>query len=194
MIVGYARTSTIDQVAGFEAQAKELSAAGCEKVFQEQISSVAVRLQLQSALEFVREGDVFVVTKLDRLARSVADLMGILQTLERKRVAVRILNLGMDTQTPTGKLMLAVLGGVAQFEREMMLERQREGVAKAKLAGKYRGRKPIAPERRQEVLRLAAQGTPKTRIARQLGLGEATVYRILAVTKQELNEAASFNG
>jgi DNA invertase Pin-like site-specific DNA recombinase len=194
MIVGYARTSTVDQVAGFEAQAKELSAAGCEKVFQEQISSVAVRLQLQSALEFVREGDVFVVTKLDRLARSVADLMGILQTLERKRVAVRILNLGMDTQTPTGKLMLAVLGGVAQFEREMMLERQREGVAKAKLAGKYRGRKPIAPERRQEVLRLAAQGTPKTRIARQLGLGEATVYRILAVTKQELNEAASFNG
>lgn len=194
MIVGYARTSTVDQVAGFEAQAKELSAAGCEKVFQEQISSVAVRLQLQSALEFVREGDVFVVTKLDRLARSVADLMGILQTLERKRVAVRILNLGMDTQTPTGKLMLAVLGGVAQFEREMMLERQREGVAKAKLAGKYRGRKPIAPERRQEVLRLAAQGTPKKRIARQLGLGEATVYRILAVTKQELNEAASFNG
>ncbi|HTD15623.1 MAG TPA: recombinase family protein [Chthoniobacterales bacterium] len=194
MIVGYARTSTVDQVAGFEAQAKELSAAGCEKVFQEQISSVAVRLQLQSALEFVREGDVFVVTKLDRLARSVADLMGILQTLERKRVAVRILNLGMDTQTPTGKLMLAVLGGVAQFEREMMLERQREGVAKAKLAGKYRGRKPIAPERRQEVLRLAAQGAPKTRIARQLGLGEATVYRILAVTKQELNEAASFNG
>ena len=90
--------------------------------------------------------------------------------------------------------MLTVLGGVAQFEREMMLERQREGVAKAKLAGKYRGRKPIAPERRQEVLRLAAQGTPKTRIARQLGLGEATVYRILAVTKQELNEAASFNG
>jgi DNA invertase Pin-like site-specific DNA recombinase len=183
MIVGYARTSTVDQVAGFEAQAKELSAAGCEKVFQEQISSVAVRLQLQSALEFVREGDVFVVTKLDRLARSVADLMGILQTLERKRVAVRILNLGMDTQTPTGKLMLAVLGGVAQFEREMMLERQREGVAKAKLAGKYKGRKPIAPERRQEVLRLAAQGTPKTSIARELGLGEATVYRILAVTK-----------
>ena len=194
MIVGYARTSTVDQVASFEAQAKELSAAGCEKVFQEQVSSVAVRVQLQSALEFVREGDVFVVTKLDRLARSVADLMGILQTLERKRVAVRILNLGMDTQTPTGKLMLTVLGGVAQFEREMMLERQREGVAKAKLAGKYKGRKPIAPERRQEVLRLAAQGTAKTRIARQLGLGEATVYRILAVTKQELNEAASFNG
>ena len=131
MIVGYARTSTVDQVAGFEAQVKELSAAGCEKIFQEQVSSVTVRLQLQSALEFVRDGDVFIVTKLDRLARSVADLMAILQALERKGVAVRILNLGMDIQTPTGKLMLTVLGGVAEFEREMMLERQREGIAKA---------------------------------------------------------------
>jgi DNA invertase Pin-like site-specific DNA recombinase len=184
MIIGYARTSTVDQVAGFQAQVQELSAAGCEKVFQEQVSSVAARLQLQAALEFVREGDVFVVTKLDRLARSVADLMAILQLLERKRVGVRILNLGIDTQTPTGKLMLTVLGGVAQFEREMMLERQREGVAKAKSAGKYKGRKPIAPERRQEVLRLAAQGTPKASIARRLGLGEATVYRILAASKQ----------
>jgi DNA invertase Pin-like site-specific DNA recombinase len=101
----------VDQVAGFEAQSKELLAAGCEKIFQEQVSSVTVRLQLQSALEFVRDGDVFVVTKLDRLARSVADLMAILQALERKRVAVRILNLGMDTQTPTGKLMVNVLAG-----------------------------------------------------------------------------------
>jgi DNA invertase Pin-like site-specific DNA recombinase len=184
MIVGYARTSTVDQVAGFEAQFKELSVAGCEKIFREQVSSIAVRGQLQSALEFVRDGDVFVVTKLDRLARSVADLMAILQALERKGVAVRILNLGMDTQTPTGKLMLTVLGGVAQFEREMMLERQREGIAKAKSAGKYKGRKPIAPERRQHVLRLAAEGATKISIARKLGVGEATVYRILAVAKE----------
>ena len=83
------------------------------------------------------------VTKLDRLARSVADLMATVQTLDRKKVALRVLNLGMDTHTPTGKLMLTVLGGVAQFEREMMLERQREGVAKAKAAGKNKGRKPI---------------------------------------------------
>jgi DNA invertase Pin-like site-specific DNA recombinase len=109
--------------------------------------------------------------------------MAILQALERKGVAVRILNLGMDTQTPTGKLMLTVLGGVAQFEREMMLERQREGIAKAKSAGKYKGRKPIAPERQQHVLRLAAERATKKNIARQLGIGEATVYRILAVAK-----------
>jgi len=90
----------------------------------------------------------------------------------------------MDTKTPTGKLMLTVLGGVAQFEREMMLERQREGIAKAKSAGKYKGRKPIAPERRQNVLRLAAEGDTKISIARQLGIGEGTVYRILAVAKE----------
>jgi DNA invertase Pin-like site-specific DNA recombinase len=95
-------------------------------------------------LEFAREGDVLVATKLDRLARSVADLMTIIQTLEKKQVGLRILNLGMDTQTPTGKLMLTILGGVAQFEREIMLERQREGVVKAKAAGKYKGRKPLA--------------------------------------------------
>ena len=100
MIVGYARTSTVDQVAGFEAQVKELAAAGCEKVFQEQVSSVTVRLQLQSALEFVRESDVFVVTKLDRLARSITDLMAILQALERKGVTVWILNLAWTPKRP----------------------------------------------------------------------------------------------
>ncbi len=180
MIVGYARTSTVGQVAGFEAQLKELWAVGCEKVFHEQVSSVAVRAQLQVALEFVRKGDVLVVTQLDRLARSVAELMSIIDALDRKRVGLRILNLGMDTRTPTGKLMLTVLGGVAQFEREMMLERQLEGIAKAQAAGKYRGRKPIQADRRDEVLRLAAAGMAKARIAQELKIGEATVYRILA--------------
>jgi DNA invertase Pin-like site-specific DNA recombinase len=185
MIVGYARTSTVDQMAGFDAQLKELNAVGCEKVFQEQVSSVGQRVQLTAALEFVREGDILVVTKLDRLARSVADLMTLVQILDRKRVALRVLNLGMDTYTPTGKLMLTVLGGIAQFEREMMLERQREGVAKAKAEGKYKGRKPIPSNKRQEVIQLAANGATKARIARQLNIGEATVYRILAEEKDQ---------
>jgi DNA invertase Pin-like site-specific DNA recombinase len=89
----------------------------------------------------------------------------------------------MDTNTPTGKLMLTVLGGIAQFEREMMLERQREGVAKAKAAGKYKGRKPVAEAIRQEVVRLAGERMTKTAIASQLNIGEATVYRILAHNK-----------
>jgi DNA invertase Pin-like site-specific DNA recombinase len=91
----------------------------------------------------------------------------------------------MDTQTPTGKLMLTVLGAVAQFEREMMLERQREGIRKAKSAGRYKGRKPIAAERRQSVLKLEAEGATRTSIARQLGIGEATVYRILAAGRSQ---------
>lgn len=183
MIVGYARTSTVDQIAGFEAQRKDLAAAGCERVFEEQVSSVAERKQLQAAIDYVREGDIFVVTKLDRLARSVINLMTILLALEQKSVGIRILNLGMDTQTPTGKLMLTVLGAVAQFEREMMLERQREGIAKAKSDGRYKGRKPIEAQRRQNVLRLAAEGATRARIAAELKLGEATVYRILASEK-----------
>ena len=184
MIVGYARTSTADQIAGFDAQIQELKAAGCQKMFQEQVSSVGKRAQLEAVLEYVREGDVLVVTKLDRLARSMADLMVMIQTLDHTAVGLRVLNLGMDTHTPTGKLMLTMLGGVAQFEREMMLERQREGVARAKAAGKYKGRKPIAPEQRAEVVRLAGLGLTKAGIARKLGLGEASVYRILAETKK----------
>ncbi|MCK9606385.1 MAG: recombinase family protein [Methylomonas sp.] len=184
MIIGYARTSTLDQIAGLEAQLRELEAAQCKKIFQEQVSSVAVRAQLEAALEFAREGDVLVATKLDQLARSVADLMAIIKTLEQKAVGLRILNLGMDTQTPTGKLMLTVLGGVAQFEREMMLERQREGVAKAKAAGKYKGRTPLSAEVRQEVVKLAASGMVKTNIAQQLNIGAASVYRILAALKK----------
>ena len=184
MIVGYARTSTADQIAGFDAQIQELKAAGCQKMFQEQVSSVGKRAQLEAVLEYVREGDVLVVTTLDRLARSMADLMVMIQTLDHTAVGLRVLNLGMDTHTPTGKPMLTMLGGVAQFEREMMLERQREGVARAKAAGKYKGRKPIAPEQRAEVVRLAGLGLTKAGIARKLGLGEASVYRILAETKK----------
>jgi DNA invertase Pin-like site-specific DNA recombinase len=104
---------------------------------------------------------------------------------------MRILNLGMDTWTPTGKLMLTVLGGVAQFEREMMLERQLEGIAKAQAAGKYRGRKPIAMERQAEVRRLAATGMAKARIALELKIGEATVYRILARDREQAHPASS---
>ncbi|WP_305910343.1 recombinase family protein (plasmid) [Methylomarinum sp. Ch1-1] len=189
MIIGYARTSTIDQIAGLEAQLRELEAVQCQKIFQEQVSSVAVRIQLEAALDFAREGDVLVATKLDRLARSVADLMTIINTLEQKAVGLRILNLGMDTQTPTGKLMLTVLGGVAQFEREMMLERQREGVAKAKAAGKYKGRKPLDDALREEVVRLADSRLTKSKIARQLNIGEATVYRILSAKKKNRQES-----
>jgi len=182
MLVGYARTSTLDQKAGLEAQQRDLTASGCERIFTEQVSSVdAVRReQLLEALSFVRHGDTFIVTKLDRLARSVAHLMEILGQLEAKGVALRILSMGMDTNTPTGKLMLTILGGVAQFEREVMLERQREGIAKAKAEGKYKGRAPTARAKADEVLRLHKAGVGATEISKQLGIGRASVYRLLS--------------
>ncbi len=144
MLIGYARTSTLDQKASIEAQLRDLQQAGCEKVFSEQVSSVDVakREQLALAVEFIREKDSLVVAKLDRLARSVAHLLTIVDHLNRKGASLRVLNLSIDTGAPTGKLMLTMLGGIAQFEREIMLERQREGIAKAKAEGKYSGRKP----------------------------------------------------
>lgn len=179
MLIGYARTSTLDQEAGFDAQLRELKAHGCEKLFKEQVSSIAPRKQLEAALEFAREGDALVVTKLDRLARSVVHLGRIIEALEAKGVALRILNLGVDTATPTGKLMLNVLGGVAQFEREMMLERQREGIAKAKAEGAYKGRKPTVRARAEEIRALSGQGLSMGAIATQLGIGKGSVHRVL---------------
>lgn len=181
MLIGYARTSTLDQKAGIEAQVRDLQAAGCEKLFQEQVSSVDVanREQLAQALEFVREGDTLVVTKMDRLARSVAHLMTILDKLKAKGAFLNILSMGVDTATPTGKLMLTMLGGVAEFEREIMLERQREGIAKAKAEGKYKGRKPTAQAKADEVRQLTALGIGATEIAKRLGIGRASVYRIM---------------
>ena len=117
MLIGYARTSTTEQVAGIEAQERDLLANGCERIFREQTSSVGTRTQFELAMSFMREGDVLVVTKLDRLARSVADLCVIVAQLEKKGIALRILGLGMDTSTPSGKLMLNLLGSIAQFER-----------------------------------------------------------------------------
>lgn len=179
MQIGYARTSTVDQVAGFEAQVAQLEKEGCEKVFKEQVSAVDQRQQLEEALSFCRAGDVFVVTRLDRLARNTQHLLSIVQTLEKKQVALKVLNLGLDTSTPTGKLMLTMLGAIGQFEREIMLERQKEGVAKAKAEGKYKGRKPTAQEKKPQVLALVAQGMTKEAIATELGIGVASVYRIL---------------
>ena len=182
MLVGYARTSTIEQKAGLQAQERDLKACGVERLFTEQVSSVANREQLVSALEYVREGDSLVVTKLDRLARSTTDLLSIISELEGKGVGLRILDFGggtVDTETPTGRLMVTMFAAMAEFERGMMLERQREGIAKAKAEGKYKGRKPTAMAKAQQVLELRKDGLGATAIAKKLGIGRASVYRAL---------------
>lgn len=181
MLIGYARTSTIEQVAGFEAQLRDLEAAGCEKTFAEQVSSVGNgRHQLAACLEFVREGDTLIVARLDRLARSIAHLVEITQLLGRKRVRLRILALGIDTGTASGKLVLSVFGAIAEFERALMLERQAEGIARAKAEGKYVGRQPTARRQAADIRRLKAEGFGASQIARKLGIHRASVYRVLA--------------
>ena len=179
MLVGYARTSTVDQAAGLEAQERDLKAIGVEKLFSEQVSSVAERGQLDAALDYVRERDVLVVTKLDRLARSIRDLCAIVDRLEAKGVSLRILGMGLDTATANGRLMLNVLGSVAQFEREVMLERQKEGIAKAKAVGKFKGRAPTARRKAEEVRAMAKSGMTRQAIAGKLGMSERSVYRVL---------------
>jgi DNA invertase Pin-like site-specific DNA recombinase len=181
MIIGYARTSTLEQEAGLDAQVRDLNAAGCERLFTEQISSVARREQLEAAIDFARDGDVIIVTKLDRLARSVIDLLNIKARLDDKGVELRILAMNFDSSTPTGKLVLNVFGAIAQFEREMMLERQKEGIAKAKADGKYRGRAPTARAKAGEVAELKAQGLGPTAIAKRLGISVRSVYRMDSV-------------
>jgi DNA invertase Pin-like site-specific DNA recombinase len=188
MLIGYARTSTLEQRAGFEAQRRELKDAGCDKVFAEQVSSVATRERLSQALDYIREGDVLVVTKLDRLARSMRDLIDIVGRIEAKGAALRILNMSgggnLDTGTPTGRLMLNVLGSVAEFERSMMLERQREGIAKAKADGKYKGRQPTARAKADQVRALHREGVGAVDIAKQLGIGRSSVYRAIGAAAE----------
>jgi len=175
-IVGYARTSTIDQKAGFDSQLEQLQLEGAEKIFKEQVSAVGERVELTKALDWVREGDVFLVTKLDRLARSLKHLTEIVERLSEKQVTLRVLNIGLDTDTPTGKLMLNMLGAVSQFEREMMLERQREGIARAKEQGKYTGRpKSIEAEKVKQML---ASGSSVKEVQAELGISRASVYRL----------------
>jgi DNA invertase Pin-like site-specific DNA recombinase len=175
--IGYARTSTLEQVAGFEAQVKELKALGCERILKEQVSSIATRPQLERALDSLRKGDVLIVTKLDRLARNVVHLGQIVERVQKAGASLRIVSMGLDTGTATGKLMLNVMGSVAQFEREMMLERQREGIARAKAEGKYRGGKRSFSD--EHLAALQGEGKSMAAIARELGVSRQALYKRL---------------
>ena len=181
MLIGYARTSTQDQKYSLEAQVEELKAAGCERLYQEEVSSVdSQRVELENALDYIREGDVLVVKKLDRLARSVADTVKIIERLEAKKAGLKILNMKIDTTTPEGRLQFNLFAAIAQFEREVMLERQKVGIAKAKADGKYKGRKPTSDDKKAEILKLAAQDNmTKEEIRKAVNVGIATVYRVL---------------
>jgi len=196
-LIGYARTSTAEQEAGLEAQVRDLKAAGCTKIFREQVSSVGEREQLDRALDYVRGGDTLVVTKVDRLARSTIGLWDIVKRLEAVDdggCGLRILNLGgevVDTRSATGRLILTIFAGFAQFEREIMLERQREGIRKAQAAGRYLGRKPSASLKASEVVAMVQGGKSIAATARALGIGRASVYRALEAAGIRAGPAAA---
>jgi DNA invertase Pin-like site-specific DNA recombinase len=179
MLVGYSRVSSSGQ--SLDIQNEALAGAGCEKVFAEKMSgrSAKDRIELANALDFVRDGDTLVVTRLDRLARSVDDLHQIIEKLAAKNVQFKCLNQsGVDTDSSTGKLMICILGAVAAFENDIRRERQIEGIAKAKAAGKYRGRPPTIDP--QAIKALRQQGLGASQIAREMNIGRASVYRALA--------------
>lgn len=176
-VVGYARVSTRDQ--NLDPQFLALSEAGATKIFQEKISGVrANRPQLSALIDYVREGDIVCITKLDRIARSTKHLLSIVETLKSKGVEFKVLNINLDTSTPTGLLMLTMLGAIATFEREMMLERQSEGIAIAKMNGRYKGRKPTAMDKSEDVMRLVKSGITSRQIAETLSISVASVHRI----------------
>lgn len=178
MLVGYARVSSVGQ--SLAVQLEVLEAAGCGKIFAEKRSGVSRqdRPELADAISFVREGDTLVVTRLDRLARSAGDLHTIVKQLAERGVSFSCIQQpGMDTTSSTGKLLLGVLASIAEFEADIRRERQREGIEKAKAAGIYKGRKPSVDVR--AVRELRAKGLGGTEIAKQLGIGRASVYRAL---------------
>ena len=175
MIVGYARVSTTDQC--LDVQMDELGAHGCERIFQDQASGTSRdRAGLIEMLQFVREGDTIVVSRLDRFARSLTDLFHMLDELSRKGVAFQCVHQSIDTSSSTGKLTLAILGAVAEFENDIRRERQCSGIAKAKANGVYKGRK--AGIDAAQVRGLAAQGMTVSAIAGQLGCHRQSVYRL----------------
>ena len=178
-IVGYARVSSIGQ--SLDIQREQLLAAGCERVFEEKMSGTTTegRERLEEALRYVREGDVFMVCRLDRLARSMIDLRKIVDDLTAKGVGFRALQQGaIDTTRSDGRLLLNILGSFAEFETDIRRERQADGIAKAKLKGVYKGRPKSVDVSRIAAMR--AEGFGATEIARRLGVGRASVYRAMA--------------
>jgi len=174
MQIGYARTSTLEQKAGLDAQVRDLKAAGVKKIFSEQLSSVdAERPQLEAALDFAREGDVLVITKIDRIARSVAHLCEIEAKLHAKGASLKVLNPALDTSTPIGRLVFNMVGAIAQFERALIGERVKAGLGAARRNGKRIGRPPIrslTPDERNRIRKEHRSGKTLRKLAESYGI------------------------
>ena len=185
MIVGYARVSSTGQ--DHAVQVERLTAAGAEKIFSEKQSGLdRERAALDECLRFVREGDVLLVTKLDRLARSAAHLHQIVEALDRKGVGFRVLDdPSLDTTTRTGKLVFGILASIAEFETALRKERQLEGIAKAKAEGRTGGRPAmLTPEIKAEIGRLSTAGESVRKIAGAVGFSKSAVQKVLDAARK----------
>jgi DNA invertase Pin-like site-specific DNA recombinase len=181
MQIGYARVSSETQT--LDNQLARLTELSCEKVFKEKYSgaSAATRKQLNAALEFVREGDSLVVTKLDRLARSATDLGNIAKLLQQKGVDLVVLDQNIDTTTPTGKLMFTMIGAFAEFERDMIRERCQEGIEKAKARGVRFGRPSKLTDKQLVDLKteFSDESIGRGELAEKYGISRASLYRLV---------------
>ena len=177
-VYGYARVSTTDQDLSLQQEA--LHAAGCEVIRAEKVSggSREGRKELETLLQFLRKGDELVVTRVDRLARSIRDLQNVVHELNQLGVTLRATEQPIDTATAAGKCFLDMLGVFAEFETNLRRERQMEGIAKAKERGVYKGRKPTID--RTKIMSLRKKGLGPTAIANEMGVGRASVYRIFS--------------
>jgi DNA invertase Pin-like site-specific DNA recombinase len=178
-LYGYARVSTTDQ--DLSIQEAALKAAGCDVIRAEKKSGTTVqgRTELQNLLEFVRKGDTIVVTRIDRLARSIGDLQDIVRTLKAKGATLKATEQPIDTGTAAGKAFLDMLGVFAEFETNLRRERQLEGIAKAKAAGVYAGKGRPASVPTSKVMELQEQGLGPSAIAKALGISRMSVHRVL---------------
>jgi DNA invertase Pin-like site-specific DNA recombinase len=179
-LVGYGRISTSDQ--NTDAQRDALTAAGCERIFLDTASGkLARRPKLDAALDFLRPGDTLVITKLDRLGRSVRNLVDLSATLAERGVDLRVLHQGIDTTTPGGKLTFHILGAIAEFERDLISERTRDGLDAARGRGRKGGRRPKMTPAKLETARKLYDGREHTvaQIAGIIGVSRSTVHRHL---------------
>jgi DNA invertase Pin-like site-specific DNA recombinase len=176
---GYARVSTLDQNTSIQKDA--LSASGCDRVWEEQASGTSrnTRPELTAVLSYLRQGDTLVVTRVDRLARSVKDLQDIVYELKDRGVHLQALEQPIDTSTAAGKAFLDMLGVFAEFETSLRKERQLEGIAKAKAKGVYKGKQPLSDHKKMEVISLFKDGLKQVNIVKQTNLCRTTVHTIL---------------